>query len=101
MAMHLPATERAPTHVALIMDGNRRWAVQRGLPIALGYEQGIEALDSTVRAALDSGVQVLTVYGFSTENWKRESSEVALLMNVCAQFARSRCIILAQRGVRV
>lgn len=101
MALHAAAANRPPVHVALIMDGNRRWASQRGLPMIRGYERGLHALDEAVRAALREGVQALTVYGFSTENWKRDGSEIRLLMQLCTDFARDRCARLAAEGVRV
>ncbi len=88
-------------HVAIIMDGNRRWAVARGLPAAEGHRRGVGALRSTVRAALASGVSVLTVYGFSTENWAREPSEVRALMQLCAIFARTELASLRRQGVAV
>lgn len=88
-------------HVAIIMDGNRRWAATRGLPIVEGYRRGIAALRTTVEAAIDAGVGALTVYGFSTENWRRESGEVNLLMQLCAMFARTERASLVRQGVRV
>jgi undecaprenyl diphosphate synthase len=88
-------------HVAIIMDGNRRWAASHGLPIAEGYRRGIAALRATVEAAIDSGVGTLTVYGFSTENWRRDSGEVSLLMQLCAMFARTERDSLVRQGVRV
>ncbi|MGA7571723.1 MAG: undecaprenyl diphosphate synthase family protein, partial [Candidatus Aquilonibacter sp.] len=74
--------EAAPQHVAVIMDGNRRWARERGLPIAEGYRRGVSALRAAVRAGAQAGVRRVTAYGFSTENWQRESAEVSLLMGL-------------------
>lgn len=88
-------------HVAIIMDGNRRWANARGLPLAEGYRRGIGVLRETVRAAIDSGIDALTVYGFSTENWRRDQREVSMLMNLCAAFAHAEKAGLARQGVRV
>jgi undecaprenyl diphosphate synthase len=88
-------------HVAIIMDGNRRWAISRGLPLIEGYRRGIAALRETVTAAIDSGVGMLTVFGFSTENWRRERSEVGMLMQLCAAFASSEKPALMRQGVRV
>jgi undecaprenyl diphosphate synthase len=88
-------------HVAIIMDGNRRWARERSLPVAEGYRRGIGALRRAVRAAGSAGVARLTVYGFSTENWRRESSEVDLLMHLYAACARSEKPDLVRQGVRV
>ena len=69
-----------PAHVAVVMDGNGRWATQRGLPRTEGHRAGEEAVARAVRAALDAGVSWLTLYAFSTENWKRPQSEVRYLM---------------------
>ena len=66
-----------PRHVAIIMDGNRRWAKGRGLPSVEGHRRGIIALREVTRAASDAGVEIVTVYGFSTENWRRDASEIA------------------------
>lgn len=88
-------------HVALIMDGNRRWAVGRGLPLIEGYRRGIGALREAVTAAIDSGVSMLTVYGFSTENWRRDGSEISMLMQLCASFAATEKPALMRQGVRV
>ncbi len=99
--MNAPLPEQAPAHVAIIMDGNRRWAAGRGFPIAEGYRRGIAALRATVRAAIDCRVAALTVYGFSTENWRRDASEINLLMSLCAAFAQSEKPLLQRQGVRV
>jgi undecaprenyl diphosphate synthase len=88
-------------HVAIIMDGNRRWALAHGLPIVEGYRRGIAALREAVRAAIDTGIGTLTVYGFSTENWRREGSEISMLMQLCAGFAASERPALMRQGVRV
>ncbi|HKU68410.1 MAG TPA: polyprenyl diphosphate synthase [Candidatus Baltobacteraceae bacterium] len=88
-------------HVAIIMDGNRRWALARGLPLIEGYRRGITSLREAVRAAIASGIGTLTVYGFSTENWRRESSEIGMLMQLCAAFASAEKPALMRQGVRV
>lgn len=88
-------------HVAIIMDGNRRWAISRGLPLIEGYRRGIAALREAVRAAIDTGVAMLTVYGFSTENWRRDGSEIGMLMQLCASFAAAEKPALTKQGVRV
>ena len=88
-------------HVAIIMDGNRRWALGRGLPIIEGYRRGIGALRQAVRAAIDSGIGTLTVYGFSTENWRRDETEIGMLMQLCAAFAATEKSALVRQGVRV
>lgn len=71
-------------HIAIIMDGNRRWAKEKKLPSALGHKKGVEALKTTLRACNDFGVKHLTVYAFSTENWKRKQEEVDFLMDLVA-----------------
>ncbi len=88
-------------HVAVIMDGNRRWARANGLPLIEGYRRGVISLRNTAAAALAHGVSRLTVYGFSTENWRRDAGEVDLIMQVCIGAARSELRALAARGIRV
>jgi len=83
------------------MDGNRRWALASGLPLAEGYRRGIAALREAVRAAIDNGIATLTVYGFSTENWRRDGSEIGMLMQLCAAFAATEKPSLMRQGVRV
>lgn len=99
--MHATAAETAPAHIALIMDGNRRWAAQHGVPAIEGHRRGIQALDETVGAALELGVRAITAFGFSTENWQRDPCEVAGLMHLCATYARTRAGALRRQGVRV
>jgi undecaprenyl diphosphate synthase len=83
------------------MDGNRRWAAERGLPIACGYRRGITALRRTLRAARAAGVGVITAYVFSEENWERPAREVGLLMRLCTRAARGELRRLAAEGVRI
>jgi undecaprenyl diphosphate synthase len=99
--LQVQAPALTPEHVAVIMDGNRRWARDHGLPIAEGYRRGVSSLRATVRAAASAGVRRITAYGFSTENWQRESTEVALLMNLYAACAHSEKPDLIKQGVRV
>lgn len=75
-----------PKHIAIIMDGNRRWAKQRKLPIKLGHKQGAETLKKIVRYANKIGIEYITVYAFSTENWKRSEEEVNALMNLLENY---------------
>ena len=72
--------ENMPTHIAIIMDGNRRWAKSKGLPSAIGHKKGAETLEKIVRYANKIGIKYITVYAFSTENWKRAEEEVKALM---------------------
>ncbi len=101
----LPTTQldsaHAPRHVAIIMDGNRRWARERHLPAIEGHRRGIIALREATHAARDFGVRILTVYGFSTENWRRDSKEISLLLDLCVYFAQSELAELKRNDVRV
>jgi len=80
--------ERLPRHIAIIMDGNGRWAQKRGLPRAMGHRAGVEALRTIVRTCSELGIGVLTVYAFSTENWRRPKEEVGVLMNLLTEYLR-------------
>jgi len=77
--------KRIPRHVAVIMDGNGRWAARHGVERILGHEHGVEAVRSTVEGAGEIGIEYLTLYAFSTENWKRPKSEVDSLMRLLVQ----------------
>ena len=90
-----------PKHIAIIMDGNGRWAEARGLPRTAGHKKGIEALRRTVKAASDSGVDVLTVYSFSTENWKRPKAEVSFLLELFRRFVRQDVAELHATNIRI
>ena len=90
-----------PTHVAIIMDGNGRWAQARGLPRVAGHRQGAEAVRRTVRAAADLGVRYLTLYSFSSENWKRPLAEVEQLMELLRRYLRSEIAELHEQGVQL
>jgi undecaprenyl diphosphate synthase len=90
-----------PRHVAIIMDGNGRWAKARGMPRTLGHRAGVQALKRTVQGAGDLGVQWLTVFGFSTENWRRPPSEVGELMRLLKAYVESDLARLEREGVRV
>jgi undecaprenyl diphosphate synthase len=93
--------ERLPRHVAIIMDGNGRWAADRGEPRNVGHAAGERALFDTVEGALEIGLEYLTVYAFSTENWRRPPSEVRFLMNFNRDLLLRRAGELDERGVRV
>ena len=95
-----PAFE-APRHVAIIMDGNGRWAAARGLPRREGHRRGVEALRQTVRAAGEIGVQILTIFSFSAENWSRPVSEIRDLMGLLRLFIRHDLADLNRNNVRV
>jgi undecaprenyl diphosphate synthase len=100
-ASSLPQSRDLPKHVAIIMDGNRRWAHARGLPAIEGHRRGIRSLREVTRAASDLGIAALTVYGFSTENWNRDEREISRLFELCVFFARSELAELARNNVRV
>ncbi|MBI1619534.1 isoprenyl transferase [Aquamicrobium sp. cd-1] len=90
-----------PEHIAIIMDGNGRWAKARGLPRIAGHRAGVEALRQTVRAAGDLGIEWLTVYAFSSENWSRPQSEISDLLGLLKTFIRRDLADLHKAGVRV
>jgi undecaprenyl diphosphate synthase len=96
-----PTEGAKAVHVALVMDGNGRWAKGRGLPRSLGHRAGVEALKRTVSAAPELGIRWLTVFGFSTENWSRPAAEVAELMALPKRYFESDIVRLEREGVRV
>jgi undecaprenyl diphosphate synthase len=93
--------KRVPGHVGCVMDGNGRWASQRGLPRTEGHAAGEDALIDTVNGALELGIEWLTVYAFSTENWKRPRDEVRYLMNFNESLVVRRRDELHEKGVRI
>jgi undecaprenyl diphosphate synthase len=90
-----------PRHVAIIMDGNGRWAAARGLPRVEGHRRGVEALRKTVRAARELGISVLTIFSFSSENWSRPQSEIRDLLALLRRFIRNDLADLHDSSVRV
>ncbi|NLL18260.1 MAG: isoprenyl transferase [Clostridia bacterium] len=90
-----------PTHIAIIMDGNGRWAQKRNLPRAAGHRKGVESLRAMVEACLELEVKILTVYAFSTENWKRPKEEVDILMNLLVEYLQKEINELDRQGVRI
>ena len=101
MAEPAPSPAPVPRHVAIIMDGNGRWAKQRSRPRTFGHSEGVEALRRTVEAAGDLGVQYLTVFGFSTENWTRPIEEVNALFDLLRLYVARDLDKLVREGVRV
>lgn len=91
---------RIPYHVAVIMDGNRRWAKSRGFPSTFGHWKGADALTKVVKAACELGIKVLTVYSFSTENWKRPKEEVRGLMRLFGIYLSRQRASMLKEGVR-
>jgi undecaprenyl diphosphate synthase len=90
-----------PRHVAIIMDGNRRWAQGRGLPVALGHKAGAEAARRTVEAAAELGISWLTLFAFSSENWRRPLEEVSALKGLLRLYLRAEVATLVKEGVRL
>jgi len=92
--------ERLPAHIAVIMDGNGRWAAQRHLPRVEGHRAGIESVRETVEGSARLGIQVLTLYAFSVENWKRPAAEVSTLMMLLKRYLRSELNTLLRNNIR-
>jgi len=95
------SVSKAPEHVAIIMDGNGRWATQKGWPRLVGHRKGAERVKAIVRAAPDLGVKWLTIYAFSTENWKRSTEEVIGLMGLFARYIQREAEDMSREGVRM
>ncbi len=91
----------APTHVAIIMDGNGRWARERGLPRHLGHREGMKAVREAVEGAVEAGVEILTLFAFSTENWQRPPTEIRALMGLLRLYADREKKELKEQGVEV
>lgn len=90
-----------PSHVAIIMDGNGRWARERGLPRHLGHREGMKSVREAIEGAVEAGVEILTLFAFSTENWKRPATEVSALMGLLQHYARKEGDELRRQGVEV
>ncbi len=90
-----------PRHVAIIMDGNGRWAARRGLPRFEGHRRGVEAVRRTVKSCIELGISYLTIYSFSTENWNRPAAEIGELMGLLRRFIRNDLADLHAQNVRV
>ena len=100
-ALRSTAVAPPPVHVAIIMDGNGRWAKARGLPRTAGHQRGAEAVRRTVAGATELGVSYLTLYGFSSENWKRPAAEIDDLMGLLRFYLHSEIAALDRNGVRL
>jgi undecaprenyl diphosphate synthase len=92
---------RVPAHVAIIMDGNGRWAAKRGLPRAAGHRAGAKAIEEAIASAIECGIRYLTIYSFSTENWRRSTEEVSALMSLFVEVLKAKMNDLMEQGVRV
>lgn len=96
-----PGSGKMPRHVAIIMDGNGRWAKKRHLPKAMGHKKGVEAVRKIVRAAGDMGLEALSLYAFSSENWKRPQDEISDLMGLLRSFIKSDIDEFSANNVRL
>ena len=88
-----------PYHIGIIMDGNGRWASERGLPRSMGHQKGAEVVRDTVKASADLGIKVLTLFGFSEENWSRPTDEVSLLLKLAEQYLKKELNELHKENV--
>ena len=93
--------ETMPKHIAIIMDGNGRCAKRRGMPRSMGHRAGADVLKEIVMAADEIGIRALTVYGFSTENWKRPEQEVSLLMSLIKDYLNNKVTYRHEHNVRI
>ena len=93
--------QKLPRHVAIIMDGNGRWAKKHKLNVAMGHRQGVETLREVIRHTDDLGIEALTIYAFSTENWNRSKEEVGALMQLILDFFKSEIDELMEKNVRI
>lgn len=101
MTQSTPTGPALPRHVAIIMDGNGRWATQRGRPRSFGHTRGVEAVRRTVETAGDMGITCLTLFSFSTENWNRPASEIGALFELMKRYVKADLESLHARGVRI
>ena len=90
-----------PVHVAVIMDGNGRWAQKRGLPRVEGHREGMNSVRSIINQCGELGISYLTLYAFSTENWKRPGPEIQFLMNLLIEYLKKELAELHRQGVRI
>ncbi len=97
----IPGTAVFPAHVAIIMDGNGRWAKRRGMPRIAGHKRGLEAVRAAVKVCVDKGIPYLTLFAFSSENWRRPPTEVQLLMELFANALESKARKLHDNDVRL
>jgi len=101
LLLHKDKKNNLPNHVAVIMDGNRRWSISNKKNKLLGHREGMKRLEEFIETSGDLGIQYLTIYAFSTENWGREKEEISYLMNLLIEFAKLKGEILKQKGVKV
>ena len=96
-----PRSDSLPRHIAIIMDGNGRWAKKRALNRIRGHREGAESVRDIVRACREMGIEVLTLYAFSTENWQRPRQEISALMSLLKEFLRSELAEMMENGIRL
>jgi undecaprenyl diphosphate synthase len=92
---------RVPSHVAIIMDGNGRWAAAKGLPRVAGHRAGAKSIEEAIASSIECGIRYLTIYSFSTENWRRPLEEVSALMGLFVEVLKAKMDDLMEQGVRV
>lgn len=97
----IPVVSTVPKHIAIIMDGNGRWATNRGLPRVWGHKKGVQSVRDAVRACVEIGVENLTLFAFSSENWRRPPTEVSFLMKLFMRSLRREIKSLAENGIRL
>lgn len=95
------SSDQLPCHIAIIMDGNGRWATQQGLPRLAGHYRGAEVLRKTIQSCMDIGINYLTVYAFSTENWRRPQDEVNALMSLLKRYLKSELAEIHRHNIRI
>ena len=93
--------ENLPKHIGIIMDGNGRWAQKRGLPRSAGHKAGADAVEKIVRSCVELNIPVLTVYAFSTENWKRPADEVSLLMQLLLEYLQKKVKTMSEQNIKI
>jgi undecaprenyl diphosphate synthase len=98
---HFPSLNPVPQHIAVIMDGNRRWAQRRSLPVAMGHASGARRVRDVVKTCTERGIKFLTLFAFSTENWKRPEEEVSGLMGLLSLYLQKEVHDMATQGVRL
>ena len=101
MSKPLSNEKDSPHHIGFIVDGNRRWAKEKGLPTFMGHKKGAERIEEIVKYAQDLGIKIVTIYAFSTENWKRAKKEVSYLMKLFEDFAIGKMRDANKRGMKI
>jgi len=101
LLVRIKARDNLPVHVAIIMDGNGRWAARRGQPRTAGHREGVKAVKRTVEAAVEAGIKALTLYAFSTENWRRPRMEVAAIMHLLYETTKREMREMLENNIRL